>query len=57
MYLNTLTKQDFCCYAYDILLKSCSALNKEHTPTPVFSLSTFNFVYFSIIVHGNDNSY
>lgn len=50
MYLNSLTKQTFCGYAYDVLLKSSSALNKGHTlPTPVLSLSTFNFVYFSSI--------
>lgn len=49
MYLNSLTKQTFCRYAYDVLLKSSSALNKGHTPTPVLSLSTFNFVYFSSI--------
>lgn len=56
MYLNLLTKQNFCGYAYDVLLKSSSALNKGHSPTPVLSLSTFNLVYFSSM-HGNDHSY
>lgn len=49
MYLNLLTKQTFCGYAYDVLLKSSSALNEGDTPTRVLSLSTFNFVYFSNI--------